>query len=257
MTDTMTESPASDATPAPNPNANRSTTPVSDAFSDYIRSGWAERPDVAPAPREQAAFAAARRLRSRGLHPRASGSSSRPARRSAARTTPTTLPRALRVLASDRMGRRTPCPAACSCSSRRRAATTRPCTSPRRAGRDSDEFYANAAIGEFWTGPRPSLAHVAADLGPATPARSPNWTLCWATARSTSVVLREADRERRRRPLDAAADALAEDGPLDTDSQTSTPGWSATSASCDWSRTRTRSTRCARRSTRPERASTT
>src|SRR5690606_38710136 len=32
------------------------------------------------------------------------------------------------------------------------------------AGRDTEEFYANAAIGEFWTGPRPSLAHVAADL---------------------------------------------------------------------------------------------
>ncbi len=36
------------------------------------------------------------------------------------------------------------------------------------AGRDTTEFYANAGIGEFWTGPRPSLAHVAADLGLAT-----------------------------------------------------------------------------------------
>ena len=33
------------------------------------------------------------------------------------------------------------------------------------AGRDTDEFYANAAIGEFWTGPRPSLADVSAMLG--------------------------------------------------------------------------------------------
>jgi len=33
------------------------------------------------------------------------------------------------------------------------------------AGRDSDEFYANAAIGEFWTGPRPSLADLAVSLG--------------------------------------------------------------------------------------------
>jgi Xaa-Pro aminopeptidase len=32
------------------------------------------------------------------------------------------------------------------------------------AGRDSDEFYANPEIGEFWTGPRPSARHVAADL---------------------------------------------------------------------------------------------
>lgn len=33
------------------------------------------------------------------------------------------------------------------------------------AGRDSDEFFANPAIGEFWVGARPSLAQVAALLG--------------------------------------------------------------------------------------------
>ncbi|MEN9714194.1 MAG: hypothetical protein RLZZ164_858 [Actinomycetota bacterium] len=32
------------------------------------------------------------------------------------------------------------------------------------AGHDSDEFFANPAIGEFWVGKRPSLAHVAALL---------------------------------------------------------------------------------------------
>ncbi|MGG7463499.1 MULTISPECIES: aminopeptidase P family protein [unclassified Plantibacter] len=37
-----------------------------------------------------------------------------------------------------------------------------------RAGRDTDEFYTNAAIGEFWIGARPSLAQVAADLGVGT-----------------------------------------------------------------------------------------
>ncbi|WP_104913960.1 aminopeptidase P family protein [Pontimonas salivibrio] len=33
------------------------------------------------------------------------------------------------------------------------------------AGRDTDEFYANAAIGEFWTGPRPHLDDIASRLG--------------------------------------------------------------------------------------------
>lgn len=33
------------------------------------------------------------------------------------------------------------------------------------AGRNTDEFYANPAIGEFWTGPRPDLADVSARLG--------------------------------------------------------------------------------------------
>lgn len=38
------------------------------------------------------------------------------------------------------------------------------------AGRDTDEFYANAAVGEFWVGPRPTLEQVGADLGLATAA---------------------------------------------------------------------------------------
>lgn len=36
------------------------------------------------------------------------------------------------------------------------------------AGRDSEEFFANPAIGEFWVGARPGLAQVAALLGIAT-----------------------------------------------------------------------------------------
>ncbi|MFS0867119.1 aminopeptidase P family protein [Microbacterium sp. 179-B 1A2 NHS] len=37
-----------------------------------------------------------------------------------------------------------------------------------RADRTTAEFYADASIGEFWIGPRPALAGVAADLGVAT-----------------------------------------------------------------------------------------
>jgi Xaa-Pro aminopeptidase len=36
------------------------------------------------------------------------------------------------------------------------------------AGHDTDEFYANSAIGEFWTGPRPTLEQVSVELGIAT-----------------------------------------------------------------------------------------
>lgn len=36
---------------------------------------------------------------------------------------------------------------------------------PPAAGRDTDEFYANAAIGEFWVGPRPAVAEVGVALG--------------------------------------------------------------------------------------------
>src|SRR5699024_2885016 len=37
-----------------------------------------------------------------------------------------------------------------------------------RAGRATEEFYADAAVGEFWIGPRPSLGEVAVELGLAT-----------------------------------------------------------------------------------------
>ena len=33
------------------------------------------------------------------------------------------------------------------------------------AGKDTDEFFANPTVGEFWTGPRPTLEQVSADLG--------------------------------------------------------------------------------------------
>lgn len=36
------------------------------------------------------------------------------------------------------------------------------------AGKDTDEFFANPAIGEFWTGPRPTLVQVAGDLALTT-----------------------------------------------------------------------------------------
>ena len=49
-------------TKAPRATSNRSTTPVSDTFKAYISSDWADRPDVAQPRREQADFAAARRL---------------------------------------------------------------------------------------------------------------------------------------------------------------------------------------------------
>ncbi|RII96000.1 aminopeptidase P family protein, partial [Clavibacter michiganensis subsp. insidiosus] len=58
-------------------------------------------------------------------------------------------------------------------------------------GRDSDEFYANAEIGEFWIGPCPSLRQVAADLGIAT---APLADVDAAIAAGGPVrVIREAD----------------------------------------------------------------
>lgn len=69
------------------------------------------------------------------------------------------------------------------------------------AGRDTDEFYANAAIGEFWTGPRPSLAMVSVMLGLSVNNLSdlPPFDALEAPVR----IIREAD-DTLTRQLDAA-----------------------------------------------------
>ncbi len=152
---------------APRATSNRSTTPVSETFAQYISSQWAERPDALPAPREQAAFAAERRARISAMHP-----GKRliiPAGAAKVRSNDTdyayrahsafahltgwgsdSVPGSVLVLEPTESGHD----------------ATLYFREP--AGRESDEFYANPEIGEFWIGARPSLAHVAADLGLAT-----------------------------------------------------------------------------------------
>ena len=44
-------------------NANRSTTPSSEGFKDFIGNGWADRDETLPSAREQSSFAAARRAK--------------------------------------------------------------------------------------------------------------------------------------------------------------------------------------------------
>ena len=146
--------------------SNRSTTPASDAFREFIFSGWAERADATPAPREQAAFAAARRRRLAAQFP--GRTLVIPAGPAKVRSNDTDYPyRAhsafshLTGWASDTV------PGSVLVIGPGDDAPATLYFTP-TAGRDTEEFYANAAIGEFWTGPRPSLAHVAAELGLTT-----------------------------------------------------------------------------------------
>lgn len=85
------------------------------------------------------------------------------------------------------------------------------------AGRDTDEFYANAAIGEFWTGPRPHLADIATRLGlEVHPLES--WPEIDDPGLAHTIVLPEADDlfslqlDHRRRDVlgEQRADVLAE-----------------------------------------------
>jgi Xaa-Pro aminopeptidase len=145
-------------------SSGRSSLPADDSFRSYISGGWADRPDGTPAPRIAAPYAAARRLRLSALHPGKrlivpagparvrSNDTDHPYRAHSAFAHLTgwgadAVPDS--VLVFEPVG-----------DGHEATLYFRPA-----AGRDTTEFYANAAIGEFWTGPRPSLAHVAADLG--------------------------------------------------------------------------------------------
>jgi Xaa-Pro aminopeptidase len=184
---------ADNTTDAPRATSNRSTTPLSSSFKDYISSNWAERADATPEPREQAPFAAARRARISALHPGARLII--PAGAAKVRSNDTDYPfRAHSAFAhltgwgSDAV--------ADSVLVLEPTADGHEATLYFReaAGRDSDEFYANSDIGEFWTGARPSLAHVAADLGLAT-ANLAGFEAVIESIGPDTLLLREADRD--------------------------------------------------------------
>jgi Xaa-Pro aminopeptidase len=161
----------SSSAPAPRTTANRSAIPTDGEFRDYISGGWAERPDVSPSPRVAAPYAAARRLRISAQYP-----GMRlivPAGPARVRSNDTDHPyRAHSAFAYLTGWGSDAVPDS--------VLVFEPTDGPdgeghdatlyflAAAGRDTTEFYANAGIGEFWTGPRPSLAHVAADLALAT-----------------------------------------------------------------------------------------
>jgi Xaa-Pro aminopeptidase len=157
--------PASEETTSEEPKgtSNRSTTPASTEFQDYIGSNWAERVDELPGVREQAPFAAKRRalvsaaftgkrlVVPAGSLKERSNDTDYPFRAHSAFAHLTgwgadSEPDSVLVLEPTDDGHE---------------ATL---YFRERADRTSNEFYANPAIGEFWIGPRPSLAQVAANL---------------------------------------------------------------------------------------------
>jgi len=190
--------------PAPRATSNRSTTPVSETFKEYIGSGWARRDDTVPTPREQASYAAKRRERLSAAY-----RGTRlivPAGRAKQRSNDTdyafrahsafayltgwgsdTEPGSVLVLEPTATGHE---------------ATL---YFRERAGRDSEEFYANPEIGEFWIGARPSLAQVAGDLGLAT-AGIAEVRAVLDTADADTLVVREADPELTAQLDDGRAD---------------------------------------------------
>ena len=159
------------AEPTAGPVVENSTTnrkqPFPRGFLDTISTGWAERPETLPAPRPQAAFTAARR---------AAVSAAFPGKR-------------LVIPAGSLKQRSNDTDYVFRAHSAFAHLTGWEADSEpdsvlvfdptddghditlyfrERADRTTTEFYADATVGEFWIGPRPSLAGVAADLGLAT-----------------------------------------------------------------------------------------
>jgi len=184
---------ADNTTDAPRATSNRSTTPLSSSFKDYISSNWAERADATPAPREQAPYAAARRARISAQHPGARLII--PAGAAKVRSNDTDYPFRAHSAFAHLTGWGADA-VADSVLVLEPTADGHEATLYFReaAGRDSDEFYANSDIGEFWTGARPSLAHVAADLGLAT-AKLADFESVIESIGPDTLLLREADRD--------------------------------------------------------------
>ena len=172
-------------------NQNRSAPPANAAFAAYIASGWADRVDEIPAPRAAVRTAAAHRAAISSRHPgkrlvvpagslkQRSNDTDYPFRAHSAFTQLTgwgsdSEPGSVLVLEPTGEGHE---------------ATL---YFRERAGRDSDEFYANPAVGEFWIGPRPSLAQVSGDLALPAFDLSELQNVIEATDENTLVV-READ----------------------------------------------------------------
>src|SRR5690606_6349011 len=202
-------------TPAPRATSNRSTTPGSDTFKDYIATNWAERADAVPAAREQAPFAAARRARLSAMYP--GKRLILPAGAAKVRSNDTDYPYRAHSAFAHLTGWG-------SDSEPDSVLVLEPMADGHeatlyfreRAGRDSDEFYANPEIGEFWIGPRPSLDQVAGDLALATRGIAELEAVLDRIDADTLVV-RDADRDLTdqvdgRRLIAAEADSVEADG---------------------------------------------
>ena len=200
---------------APRATSNRSTLPSSEKFVEYMSGTWADRNETLPAPRPQAAFAAARRERISVMHP--GKRMILPAGDLVTRANDTEYPyRAHSAFAyltgwgSDTVAGAV---LVLEPTARGHDATVYFRESARHG---STEFYANPMIGEFWQGQRPSLEHVAADLSLATANISELESVIDFVGANT-IIVREADHELTehvdgRRLIAASSESLENDG---------------------------------------------
>ena len=141
--------------------------PFPQGFLDTISTGWAERPETLPSPREQAPYAAVRRAAVSAAFP-----GKRlviPAGSLKQRSNDTDYVfRAHSAFAHLTGWASDAEPDSVLVFAPTEGGHDITLFFRERADRTTTEFYADATVGEFWIGPRPSLAGVAADLEIAT-----------------------------------------------------------------------------------------
>jgi Xaa-Pro aminopeptidase len=172
---------------------NRSTTPISEAFRDFISTGWASPETPNFTTRDVAVWGKARREKlslefvgatlviPAGCLKQRSNDTDYPFRPHTAFTYLTgwgsdCVPGSIAVAVPQGAGHDW-------------ILFTRP-----PAPRTSDEFYANAAVGEFWTGRRPGLSDVQAWLDIETRDLASWWSTALMTLKKACII-READPE--------------------------------------------------------------
>ncbi len=180
-------------TQAPRATSNRSTTPASSTFSDYISANWADREPVPVVVREEAAHAAGRRAAISALHP--GRRIIVPAGTPAVRSNDTDFPfRAHSAFAHLTGWGSDSVPGSVLLLEPTDDGHHATLYFRVAAGRESSEFYANPEIGEFWTGPRPSLGQVAGELG-LEAADLAGFASVLDQVDSSTLIVRGADRD--------------------------------------------------------------
>ncbi|WP_194420014.1 aminopeptidase P family protein [Microbacterium abyssi] len=163
--------------------------PFPRGFLETISTGWADRPESLPAARPQAAFAAARRAKVSAAFPGKrlvieAGSLKQ-------RSNDTDYPFRTHSAFAHLTGWATDTePDSVLVFEPTDAGHDITLYFRERADRTTTEFYADATVGEFWIGPRPSLAGVSADLAVATD------HLAAFAASDEDVTLADAELER-------------------------------------------------------------
>lgn len=189
---------------------NRSTTPISEAFKEFIQTGWATAPETPREPLEQASFAALRREKLSAEF--VNQVVVVPSGKTKQRSNDTDYPFRPHTAFTYLTGWGSDCVPGSILLGTPEGDTHHWVlfTSP-PAPRTSDEFYANAAVGEFWTGRRPSLSDVQTWLGLEAKDLA-SWEANSTPVLRQAAIIREADLE-----LTASIDVLTAGGHTEDD----------------------------------------